>query len=291
VKENRAGSIRLRLVALLERAAALLRRVGLGFVVDRLAPRLATAFGSFTVEVDGLVVTGATLGHQHYVRDLLEHGRERTLTGLVRAALPPGGIAVDGGAYIGYVTLQAARAVGPTGSVVAFEPDPRTAVVLARNVAANGFADRVRIVAKALGAASGSAEFFVSEAGDTSGLYDDTAAVGSIGVEVVRGDDELAEVARADLVKLDLEGGETAALGGLAGLLGRSGPELTLIVECNPTALAGAGSSADALIGLLEELGFAVSWIDEDAGALVPVHERRWTEGYVNLHCKRGSPA
>ena len=37
------------------------------------------------------------------------------LPAAVQAALPPGGIAVDGGAYIGYVTLQAARAVGPTG--------------------------------------------------------------------------------------------------------------------------------------------------------------------------------
>jgi hypothetical protein len=65
VSENHTRSARLTVVALLEHGAALLRRLGLGFAVDRLAPRVGAALGSFRVEIDGLVVTGTTLGHQH----------------------------------------------------------------------------------------------------------------------------------------------------------------------------------------------------------------------------------
>jgi FkbM family methyltransferase len=278
---------RLKLVALLERGAAALRRIGLGGLVDRIAPRISIALGSFTAEVDGVLVHGATIGHQHYVRELLEGNRERTLIDLIRAALPAGGVAVDGGAYLGYVTLQLARAVGPSGRVFAFEPDPRSLEVLRRNVAANEFERVVEIVPAALGSTGSTADFYLSEAGDTSGLFSPVEPVATARVEVVRGDDVLVDVPMVDLVKLDLEGGETAALAGLERVLERSERRVTVVAECNPALLAAAGSSSDELITRLEQLGFVVAWIDEASAVTVPVRRRRWTADYVNLYCVR----
>jgi FkbM family methyltransferase len=51
------------------------------------------------------------------------------------ARLAPGDLVLDLGAYCGGSTLAFARAVGPAGHVVAFEPDPANAAALRENVA------------------------------------------------------------------------------------------------------------------------------------------------------------
>src|SRR5262249_26777278 len=79
------------------------------------------------------------------LHDLL--AREACFTGLYE---PPvtrvfqhyarkGGSVADVGANWGYFTLVAASAVGSTGSVLAFEPDPRQFAALSHNVALNAF--------------------------------------------------------------------------------------------------------------------------------------------------------
>lgn len=52
----------------------------------------------------------------------------------------PGEVALDIGANIGATSLVLARAVGPSGKVVAFEPHPQTAILLRANLAANRLA-------------------------------------------------------------------------------------------------------------------------------------------------------
>ena len=56
-------------------------------------------------------------------------------TYLQHARLAPGDLVLDLGAYCGGTTLAFARAVGPGGHVVAFEPDPANAAALRENVA------------------------------------------------------------------------------------------------------------------------------------------------------------
>lgn len=64
--------------------------------------------------------------------------------------LGPGDVLYDVGANIGCYTLYGARRVGVTGIVYAFEPHVATAATLLRNVEANGFTDRVRVLTCAL---------------------------------------------------------------------------------------------------------------------------------------------
>ncbi|MEM6996443.1 MAG: FkbM family methyltransferase, partial [Myxococcota bacterium] len=52
--------------------------------------------------------------------------------------LEPGDTFVDVGANLGYYTVLAAKKVGPSGRVFAFEPDPESFALLKRNVDRNG---------------------------------------------------------------------------------------------------------------------------------------------------------
>ena len=83
---------KLAVLSTLERLAGLARRLGLGPVVDRLAPIASRPFERFVLDVDGVRLGGTNLAQLHYVRELREHGRERTFVRLLAEAIPPGGV-------------------------------------------------------------------------------------------------------------------------------------------------------------------------------------------------------
>src|SRR4029079_6403356 len=56
----------------------------------------------------------------------------------IKRYLRPGDAFIDAGANVGIYTLFAAQLVGPSGSVIAFEPDPGAADRLRENVDRNG---------------------------------------------------------------------------------------------------------------------------------------------------------
>ena len=81
----------------MERGAAVLRRVGLGRVVEAVGARVAST--DFEVEVDGLRLAGDHLGQLYYVREVLESGREGYFVELVREAARPGATVLEAGAH------------------------------------------------------------------------------------------------------------------------------------------------------------------------------------------------
>ena len=99
---------------------------------------------------------------------LYRYGVRDADVALVGRLLRAGDVFIDGGANVGLFTLVAARAVGPTGRVVAFEPSPKSREVLRRNVALNGFHWTV-VRSEALDAGTG-VRHFVARDGDAAGL-------------------------------------------------------------------------------------------------------------------------
>jgi FkbM family methyltransferase len=271
-------------LTVLERAAGLARRVGLGYLVDRLAPVVGRPFERFALDVDGVRIGGTTLAQLHYVRELLDDGRDRTFVRLLAEAVPAGGTVLEGGAHLGFVTIHAARAVGPGGRVVTFEPNADVHASLRENLAANGVADRVSLVPKALGASPGTARFYLRE--DTSSLLDLEADARPTEIVVARADEEVT--GPVDVIKLDVEGSEVAALRGSERLFASGAPPRAVFVECFPRLLAAAGTSQDELVSLLEGRGYVVEWIDEAAGEVAPL-SRPWPGDYVNLRCTRAA--
>lgn len=279
---------RIALLGLLEGGARALRSVGLGRVVDLVGPRIAPSIGTFDVVVDGLRLHGDHIGQLYYVRELLEDGREATFVALLKSVLRFGDTVVEAGAHIGYLTLQAARGVGPQGRVIAFEANPRAIPLIERNLELNALAARVTVVPCALGKTAGSHAFYISGGGDTSSLFEPDEVVERIEVEVTTLDEWLDPTVRVDVVKLDVEGGEVAALHGMRETLARAGPRLVVFAECNPSMLERSGSSVEELAEVLRGHGLDVSWIDEERGSVRPLEELDRSSGYVNLYCCRG---
>jgi FkbM family methyltransferase len=187
-------------------------------------------------------------------------------TGLVRRHLQTGDVVVDVGAHIGYYTLLFARVVGPAGHVFAFEPSPENFSTLQRNVAANGHAN-VTLIPKAVSKKRGHLLLYLSETnlGDHR-IYDpgdEPRAV--IEVESVALDQFFLTYSGAiDLVKLDIQGAELAALQGMTRLLEQF-PTAKLLLEFWPLGLKEFGVEASALLELLEAQGFSLYDVNEVA--------------------------
>ena len=163
------------------------------------------------------------------------------------AEIREGDVVADVGANIGAYALAAARRVGESGRVVAFEPDPRAARRLGLHARLNGLQSRIQIVAACAGAEPGETRFafhgrsYWSSAvslGEREGTTYGT-------VPVVALDDVLP---RADILKIDVEGMEGRVLAGARRLLADPArrPRLA-IVEVHPEPLAAVGESWEEL--------------------------------------------
>lgn len=185
-------------------------------------------------------------------------------TDLFSRALEPGDVVIDVGANIGYYTLLAARRVGPTGHVYAFEPEPRAFAILQRNVALNGYTN-VTLVAKALGRSPGTLRLYLAKRnrGDHR-VYDPTGKREAIDVEVVTLDEVLAAEppARIDLIKIDTQGAECSILAGAEQTLADH-REATILMEFTPNALVAVGDSPRGCLERLTGSGFALFDVDE----------------------------
>jgi len=211
---------------------------------------------------------------------------------LFESMLRPGMIVVDAGANIGYYTVLGSKLVGRTGKVFAFECDPRNLEVLKRNVNHNG-CDNVIILPSAVSDKDGKSLFFSNhEDSSQSSLHPVSGGVlgERVIVDTVTLDSFFSRLnwPRVDLVKLDIEGAELAALRGMGTLVSRN-PGLMLIVEYAPTLLRAAGIEPGYLLEYIRDLlGLGIRVINED-GSLSPVGLLtsifRMQGGNINLFC------
>jgi len=119
----------------------------------------------------------------------------------------------DIGAHAGFTACMFARMVGPSGRVIAFEPDAGSLGYLEKNIAALGVSN-VTIVAKAVDAKSGTAVF---NADGTMGaglvehsIYGKTGR--HTAVETISLEDACIQFGIPQFVKIDIEGAELAVI-------------------------------------------------------------------------------
>ena len=156
---------------------------------------------------------------------------------LYERELRPGMTVVDAGANVGYFSLLFARLVGPTGRVFALEPDPRNFNLLRRNIDRNGYRN-ITAVPVALSRENGRQKFSRSPHNFADHcLGDGLGQREKIEVEVVRLDDLFSGPSkRVDLLKLDIQGAEFAAIDGARELL-RANPDIVLLSEFWPDGM------------------------------------------------------
>ena len=180
-------------------------------------------------------------------RDFLFGLYDRRELDLVREHLGDGDF-VDVGAHVGLYSVAAALH-GP-GRVLAFEPNPSAREQLGENLALN-HADAVVVVPKAVGDAPGTALLHVPTTPDPSfsSLAGGRFAEGEpIDVEVTTVDAEVEAAGLApSVVKIDVEGGELAVVGGMRRTLERHRP--VLLVEVNEASARELAEKLDGYSG------------------------------------------
>jgi FkbM family methyltransferase len=207
-------------------------------------------------------------------RDFLDYwGHDAGDLRFLWRALEPGMTFLDIGANEGVYSVVAAGRLAGTGRVIAFEPSPREhhrlELHLRWNAARNARAEQL-----AVGADAGRFTFYeVAAGGDTSrnGLRPPATSdvLNQIAVESVTLDEYVATqgIARVDVMKLDVEGGERDVFRGAARVLDEHRP--TILCEALDAAAAPWGYAARELIESLAERGYC--WFDvHDDGSLTP---------------------
>jgi FkbM family methyltransferase len=156
----------------------------------------------------------------------------------------PGNRCVDVGANVGVHTVRLARLVGADGEVIAIEPDPDVVQRANRNIALNGLAN-VAVINAAASERPGEMRLYRPSPWDTNraraSLLRHPHLTGAhTTVPVVTVDDVCAGVPVA-LIKIDVEGHESAVVRGAADTIARHAP--SIVFEFAPKLLADAAQT------------------------------------------------
>lgn len=187
-----------------------------GRPLKRVIHRLLERYGLYyDLEADGLRFRcrAGDNGGEMIVINRRKLDRRQELQQIV-AGLRPGETFVDAGANFGLFSLYGAKAVGPSGRVIAIEPNPAMLQRLRFNVAANSLPN-LDIAPVALGAERGTASLNIpSTQMDRASLLSVRGQDATSIVPVEPLASILAErgVERVDMLKIDIEGYEDQAL-------------------------------------------------------------------------------
>lgn len=137
----------------------------------------------------------------------------------------PGDVVLDIGAHVGYYTLLAAKCVGSSGHVYAFEPLPRNAAYLERHIHINRL-ENVSFYQIAVSDSSGTVHF----GGGVSSSTGRITLTGDLEVEAASLDDLLntGQIRTPSVMKIDVEGAEFSVLHGGERLLREYHPAIFL---------------------------------------------------------------
>ena len=267
----------------------------LGPVIGRLLFRLSPG-GSGPIQLNGNSMYLAPAGG--YPPLSMANGRyEPATTLLFQETLQSGMVVIDIGAHVGYYTLLAAKLVGPTGKVYAFEPAPENYATLLKNIKLNNYGN-IAAARMALSDRRGDSVIYLSglDTGRHSLYQHGLPEQGNTLVETTTLDHfmESQDWPQIDLIKIDVEGAEVAVLDGMCQFLLRS-PQLKLVIELNPALLQSAGVTPNGFLDKVRSLGFKMCAIDDSNGP-TPLAENDYSsladrllsaESSVNLLCAK----
>ncbi len=214
---------------------------------------------------------------------------EPVTTHIMQSILKKGMTFVDVGAHVGLFALPAAKWVGNSGRVVAFEPHPANFAMLSRNAEANDL--QLELINAAVSHVAGNVQLHPStfNSGDHQ-IYHSASRKG-VTVNCVKLDEFFASDDQVDLIKMDVQGAESAAFHGMERLL-QNNTSIKVIWELSPAQLKGAGADAASLLDWLSSLGFGFTIVDDVTGDVEPataeeVLRRCPSDSYINILSQR----
>jgi len=194
---------------------------------------------------------------------------EKRETEVFLSFLKPHMTFVDVGAHVGYYTLLAAKRVA---QVYAFEPDPESFELLARNINVNGYTN-VKGFHAAVTDKMGRATLQVDSEAWGNSLCSENVAnpVQQLDVETVSLDELFASGSLGDhihLVKVDVQGAEELVLNGARKILTECRP--IILMEVEPHRLRNMGTEPSHLLESLERnYGYELRAIEANGPASI----------------------
>ncbi|MDF3127909.1 FkbM family methyltransferase [Kiritimatiellaeota bacterium B1221] len=161
--------------------------------------------------------------------------------------LQPGDVVIDAGAFPGDYTLFAAKKVGPTGKVIALEPEEKNRNILKRNLHLAG-SSNVQVIPKGLWHVSTTLQ--MNQQGVASRI---TEKEPECRIEVIPLDQLVEELKleKIHVLKMDIEGAELQALAGAQKTLSKFKP-YTCIASYH---IVDGTTTADRVEALLQQAG------------------------------------
>ena len=212
-----------------------------------------------------------------YHGGLIKAGRidyESNVTALLNERLGQGTVIYDIGANIGVFTFLAALRAGPTGAVVAFEPEPNNIVCLRRSMERNEAPAPISLLEVAVSDNDGFVTFDRRGGAFSGRIVNDETKDGAAAATLEvpsRSLDSLVEdgdTPPPDFIKIDVEGGEGAVLSGARRTLTTHRPEILL--EMHHFAKSGV----ERAYAVLDEQGYRLHLVDNFSGGEPPVPTR-----------------
>ena len=210
----------------------------------------------------------------------------------LQCVLKPGMTFLDVGANLGLYTLFASRRVSGNGRVIAIEPSSREMELLRKQVEQNSLGN-VSLLSVALLDHPAEVVLLIASANhaghNTLGAFGyNTELENREKVRALRLDDvvESAQLKRVDVIKMDIEGAELAALRGAAGTLAQHRP--SLLMELSDRALQHQNASSAEVLSLLADYGYDVFAFDPAAGLPVPLTPRSYFDSENIIAAPRG---
>lgn len=215
-----------------------------------------------------------------FCRNLYMRGHESDEFDFLKHFLRVGDIFIDVGANIGAYSLVAAKCVGPTGAVYAFEPHGTTYKRLGENIVQNKF-QNVSTLHAAVSDVVGTASFKYSLDGhDAWNSLTDPIKGKEFGEETITTvtlDDFCStKNLRADairMIKIDVEGWESNVIKGAKTLLSHPNAPL-LQIEFSEEACQNNGGSCEMLAAQILDLGFGLYVYTTASNRLARVHDK-----------------
>lgn len=227
-------------------------------------------------------------GHRMYLDDKDSLGlsvareTEPAETRLVERTIEEGWTVIDIGANIGYYSLLFARAVGPTGRVIAIEPDATNFDLLRKNIALNGY-QNVTLINAAVWSSTTTLKLYLSEEnrGDHR-AYESADPRLSVDTPALGLDEYFgSNPPPIAFIKMDVQGAECHALRGMLALL-RSNTRAQIVSEFWPAGLIAAGTSPHEYLDTLHSLGYDFQEIGDLADTLTPISRDELLAKYAN---------
>lgn len=245
--------------------------------------------------LSGDLVTGTT--QDLIQRHLYYFGTwEPNISYWISSTLRPGDGFIDVGANIGHYSLLAAGIVGDAGPVVAIEAAQWIHATLDKHVALNQRRN-IRTVQVAASDQRGALRLYHGHAGNigkttTIARRDESGTTVRAGMPTpANADGETApasapadmqssevpalpladilsadEIARARIIKIDVEGAELQVLRGLQPLLSRLRPDVEIVMEITPSLMPDAEHARAEIFATMKASGFSAYVFDNDYG-------------------------